>query len=92
MKKEEFYIKLKKTLDDTTKFPAKYLYKFIVPSIGSGPDDIKSKFNGLGAVIETKVSSKGKYTAVSVLVKMKSSTAVIAKYKEVATVKGVISL
>ncbi len=32
--KEDFYVKLKDSLDNTTKFPAEYLYKFIVPAEG----------------------------------------------------------
>jgi putative lipoic acid-binding regulatory protein len=31
-KKEEFYTKLKESLDNTTNFPADYLFKFIVPT------------------------------------------------------------
>ncbi len=31
-KREEFYKKLKESLDNTTKFPADYLFKFIVPT------------------------------------------------------------
>lgn len=31
-KREEFYKKLKESLDDTTKFPTNYLFKFIVPT------------------------------------------------------------
>jgi putative lipoic acid-binding regulatory protein len=91
MKSDEFYIKLKASLEETTKFPSKYLYKFIVPT-GEGVKAIEDKFDGLGAVINTKASSKGKYTAVSVLVLLDSAEAVIAKYKEVSTVKGVLSL
>jgi len=92
MKSEEFYKKLKNTLDETTQFPAAYLYKFIVPTQGSGIKEIESLFNNLGAVIKTKKSSKGKYTAVSIELKVPSSDFVITKYKEVAKVKGVISL
>lgn len=92
MNSDAFYKKLKVTLDETTKFPAAYLYKFIVPSDGDGAKEIQELFNDLGAVIKTKKSSKGKYTAVSIEVKVPSSDFVILKYKEVAIVKGVISL
>ena len=34
--KEDSYKKLKETLDETTQFPSKYLYKFIIPN-----DDLK---------------------------------------------------
>jgi putative lipoic acid-binding regulatory protein len=89
---EAFYEKLKIQLADTSMWPAKYLYKFIVPSLGSQIAEIEQIFDNTGAVITTKVSSKGKYTSVSIVIHMKNPDAVIAKYKEVSKVKGVISL
>ncbi|BAO76906.1 DUF493 family protein [Winogradskyella sp. PG-2] len=92
-KTEEFYDKLKTQLYDTALWPTEYLYKFIVLSIGTGINDIENLFNGLGAVINTNASKNGKYTSVSINVRMKNPEAVIAKYKEVAEkVEGVISL
>ncbi len=92
-KSEEFYEKLKNQLYDTALWPSEYLYKFIVVTEGSGIKDIEGLFNNLGAVINTNVSKNGKYTSVSINVKMKNPEAVIAKYKEVAeNVEGVISL
>jgi len=47
----------------------------------------------MGAVINTKESSNGKYTSVSISILMKDPDAVIQKYQEVAQkVEGVISL
>ncbi|ARN77425.1 hypothetical protein BST97_05185 [Nonlabens spongiae] len=89
---DEFYKKLKKQLADTSLWPSKYLFKFIVPSTGGKIQQIEDKFDNLGAVINTKESSKGTYTSVSVMVKMKNPNAVIEKYKEVGEVEGVISL
>lgn len=92
-KSEEFYDKLKAQLYDTALWPSEYLYKFIVVSKGSGIKDIEELFNNLGAVINTNMSKNGKYTSVSINVKMKNPEAVIAKYKEVAeNIEGVISL
>ncbi|KQC33714.1 hypothetical protein AAU57_10530 [Nonlabens sp. YIK11] len=91
-KSEEFYEKLKLQLADTSLWPSKYLYKFIVPSQQSKIVEIEQIFDNMGAVINTKESSKGKYTSLSILVKMKNPEHVIQKYKEVATVDGVISL
>ena len=89
---EEFYSKLKTQLGDTSLWPAPYLFKFIVPSSEEKVSQICSFFNHEGAVIDTKESRTGKYTSVSINVKMKDPDAVIAKYKEVASVEGVISL
>lgn len=90
---EEFYSKLKAQLQDTSLWPAEYLYKFIVPTKDGKVEQIQNIFNNIGAVITTKQSKKGKYTSVSVNVRMKDPEAVIDKYKEVAAkVEGVISL
>jgi putative lipoic acid-binding regulatory protein len=90
---DEFYEKLKLQLYDTALWPTEYLYKFIVLSKGSGVNYIEALFDNLGAVISTHESKKGKYTSISINVKMKNPEAVIAKYKEVAeNVEGVISL
>ncbi|MBC2846181.1 DUF493 family protein [Winogradskyella flava] len=92
-KTEEFYVKLKAQLQDTTLWPSEYLYKFIVISETAKIDEIKTLFNHLGAVIQTRPSKNGKYTSVSINVRMKNPDAVILKYKEVAkNVEGVISL
>ncbi|MEN8817613.1 MAG: DUF493 family protein [Nonlabens sp.] len=89
---EEFYAKLKTQLADTSIWPSKYMYKFIVPTQGTQIKEIEKVFDNTGAVINTKESSKGKYTSVSILVKMKNPDAVIEKYMEISKVEGVISL
>jgi len=92
-KTEEFYEKLKAQLYDTAVWPTEYLYKFIVLSEGSGVNHIEALFDNLGAVITTTESKNGKYTSVSINVRMKTPEVVIAKYKEVSeNVEGVISL
>lgn len=91
-KEEAFYKKLKTQLDDTTKFPAQYLYKFIVPSSQEKIDEVSKVFDNLGAIINTKKSKSGKYTSLSIYIEMPNSDAVILKYKEVAKIENVISL
>ena len=89
---EEFYKKLKGRLEETTSWPSEYLFKFIVPSEKEKIKSIEDVFDNTGAVIDTKESRKGTYTSVSINVRMKDPDAVIAKYKEVSVVDGVISL
>ncbi len=90
---EEFYKKLKEQLADTALWPTTYLYKFIVPTDTSKIAQVQDIFNNLGAVISTKQSKNGKYTSISINVRMKNPDQVILKYKEVASkVDGVISL
>lgn len=91
---EEFYIKLKSQLEDLTVFPALYLYKFIVPTKDDDAkvSEVTNKFDNLGAIIKTRKSKNGKYTSVSIEVKMKSADAIIEKYKQITVIEGIISL
>ncbi|SHJ70735.1 DUF493 family protein [Pseudozobellia thermophila] len=91
-KSEAFYIRLREQLQETTKWPSDYLYKFIVLSEPEKIAQIHKIFDNTGAVIESKLSKKGKYTSVSVTVNLNSPEEVIVKYKEVSQVEGVISL
>lgn len=90
---DEFYRKLRSQLYDTAMWPTVYLYKFIVPTSDAKIEGIEVIFDNMGAVIKTKKSRNGKYTSVSVNVRMDNPDAVIEKYKEVGVkIEGVISL
>jgi putative lipoic acid-binding regulatory protein len=90
--KEAFYIKLVDSLDATTKFPAEYLYKFIVPTNGHQETEVKELFkNKLAKIVSTK-SKTGKYISLSIRVKLSSSNEVISYYKKAENVEGIISL
>ena len=92
-KSEAFYKKLKVQLQDTALWPSEYLYKFILKTDAQKINDLEQLFNNLGAVINTNASKNGKYTSVSINVRMKNPDAVIEKYKEVAEkIDDVISL
>ncbi|CAM1373679.1 DUF493 family protein [Tenacibaculum xiamenense] len=90
--REEFYNKLKVQLEDTTTFPSKYLYKFIVPTTGNQVQEVQDLFNNGGAVINTKKSRTGKYISVSVQITVKSSDEVIQYYRKAEVIEGIISL
>lgn len=90
--KTDFYKKLKVRLDETTTFPSKYLYKFIVPASELKVQTIESIFNYGGAIIDTRSSKTGKYTSVSILIEMQSSEEIISKYKLAEKIEGIISL
>lgn len=91
-KDKAFYTKLKAQLEDTTTFPADYLYKFIVPTDKNQEQEVQNIFNLKGAVIKTKASKTGKYVSVSVLLKVKNADEVIEYYKKAGKIEGIISL
>ena len=90
-KTEEFYSRLRESLNTTSVWPSEYLYKFIVPTEIEKINFVENTFNNMGAVIVTKQSKTAKFTSVSVNVMMKNPDKVIEKYLEVASVEGIIS-
>ena len=91
-KTTEFYARLKEELDNANVWPAKYLFKFIVPSEAEKIKTVENAFDCMGAVIDTRQSKAGKFTSISVDVQMPSAESIIKKYQEVSTVEGIISL
>jgi hypothetical protein len=90
-KTEEFYIRLKEELQNTSIWPSEYLYKFIVPTDFKKIEAVENAFNNMGAVIKTQQSKAGKYTSLSVNVTLDSPDNVIEKYLEVSSIEGIIS-
>lgn len=90
-KTEEFYIRLKEELGNTSTWPSEYLYKFIVPTDAKKIEEVENAFDNMGAVIKTNQSKTAKFTSISVNVTMDSPESVIEKYIEVSSVEGIIS-
>lgn len=91
-KREEFYNKLKKQLNETSEFPTNYLFKFIVPSQGEGVCKVKEIFFEKEASVSTKKSKNGKYTSISISIKMDTADAIISKYMQADKIENIISL
>lgn len=91
-KTQEFYTRLKEELIKNTLWPSEYLYKFVVPTDVEKIRRIENAFNNMGAVIVTSQSKTGKYTSVSINVRIKNPDTVIEKYIEVSDIEGLISL
>jgi len=91
-KKEKFYKDLKANLEENTSFPSDYLYKFIVPMSKNQGDEVTSFFKEKKAKISKRVSKTGKYTSVSILIRVASADEVIGYYRSVEGIEGLISL
>lgn len=91
-KTEDFYIRLKSELEESTTWPSVYLYKFIVPTSATNINLVENTFDNMGAVIQTHSSKTGKYTSISINVTMQNADKVIEKYQELSTIEGIISL
>jgi putative lipoic acid-binding regulatory protein len=89
---EAFYRKFKTQLETTVHFPSIYTYKFIVPNSTDASSRIKEIFDTTGAVISARPSAKGTYSSITISVMMESADDVIAKYRSVGSIDGVVML
>ena len=78
----------KEKLDNVHKFPAMYMFKFIVTE--DKKENVKALFPR--NELHFKPSSKGKYISVTAEVMMPSSDRVIAIYKQASEIEGLIAL
>ena len=91
-KQTEFYINLKKRLQETTQFPTHYLYKFIIPAKGTQLSQIKHLFLATKTTVNTKFSKNMKYISVSIKVLEQNAEDIIERYQSVRHIKGIVSL
>lgn len=91
-KEKDFYQRLKEELNQTSKWPSDYLYKFIIPNKKEKIEQLENIFKNSEAQITTKESSNGKYISYSININLDSPEAVIEYYKQVGSIEGIISL
>ena len=89
--KDDQYENLLKKLSEDKNWPQVYMFKFIITAQHRRIALVESKFSD-EAVIHEKESSGGKYISITVKEVMLNPEAVIAKYKEVSTIEGVMAL
>lgn len=89
---EDFYVRLKDELNQSTKWPSEYLYKFIIPNDSVKKEQLIAIFSKKETQTDYRKSSNGKYLSVSIKVTMLSADEVIQYYKEASNIDGIISL
>lgn len=88
----EFYERLREKLNESTRFPAVYLYKFIVPSEQEKMIFLREIFKNKEAKFTTKNSSSGKFTSFSVEIIAQNADEIIKFYQEASQIEGIVSL
>ena len=87
-----YYQQFETKLRDSQPWPGPYLYKFIVKRQSDHLEQIKSWFTELEVTLTEKESSKGSYRSLSILAANQTPAAVVAIYKKVKELPGVIIL
>ena len=91
MNNEELFKSLHEKLSKEENWPQVYMFKFIIVADNKKIALVESKFTD-EATIHQKESSNGKYMSITVTEVMLDPDAVIAKYKEISEIEGVMSL
>ncbi|QCX54152.1 DUF493 domain-containing protein [Elizabethkingia sp. JS20170427COW] len=91
-KHEEFYVRLQTQLDQHHDFPEDYTFKFIIENNQSKLTEIYKVFDDVKYTFSTNESKNGKYVSCTIVAFVLSADQVIAFYKAVSKIDGVIML
>lgn len=91
-KDDAFYLRLREQLLETSRWPASYMFKFIVPTLGNAEQVLRQLFEKNDVSIAVRASSKGKYTSVSVSGIFDNPDVIIEKYRLAAKIPNIIQL
>lgn len=84
-------IKLRYQLDNLHTWPSEYMFKFIVPDDDEKRHQIEQLF-GEKADIRSRLSSKGTYSAYSIVMVAESTDEVVNIYRKAGEIEGLRSL
>lgn len=82
------YVNFKNKLDEVHTWPSSYLFKFVVPQAKKG-ELLSMMPTGM---VQERSSSNEKYVSISLTAQMDNSDEVVAVYKQVAQIEGVVTL
>jgi putative lipoic acid-binding regulatory protein len=85
------YDKLREQLKLEKEWPVVYMFKFIVPADNKRIALVESKFSDEAEIFQ-KESSGGKYISITIKEVMMDAESIIAKYKEMKGIEGLIAL
>jgi uncharacterized protein len=89
---QDFWEKFLTELDNNYTFPAVYEYKFIVPSHTTARQELMALFAEPLEDVQTRASSSGKYTSISISKIQNSAEEIIAQYIKTQHIPGLLSL
>lgn len=88
---EEHINRLRERLNEIHRWPSIYMFKFILPTDEERITQLKVIF-GESAEFKERLSSNGKYTAVTVREMILDADTIFDRYRLATTIQGIISL
>lgn len=87
-----FYERLKKRLEETSTFPADYMFKFVFPADAEKLRALRARFERFSPRVSVRTSKNGKYTSVTILICAPDAETIVIKYREASEIEGIIIL
>ncbi len=84
----DVYVNFKNKLDEVHTWPSPYLFKFVVPSTKKG--ELLSMIPS--GLVQERSSSNEKYVSISLTAEMGNADEVVAVYKLVSQIEGIMTL
>ncbi|MGB0261155.1 MAG: DUF493 family protein [Flavobacteriaceae bacterium] len=91
-KEASFYQRLHTQLSESTDWPSRYLFKFIIPKDENRKNVLLAIFSGMETDVTIKNSSGNKYQSISVESVFETPELIIEIYKKAAQIEGIIQL
>lgn len=89
---EQFWENLRAKLEENSKWPELYMFKFIVPADNQKIAQVENLFNSELAQIDLRHSRGGKYVSITAKEVMTSPEKVIERYKAASVIEGLMAL
>lgn len=90
--KEAKYQALKQKLEESSSWPAIYMFKFIVKADKQKIAQVENLFNTKEAQVTMRESKKGTFVSITAKEMMLNPDEIINRYKEAEGIEGLISL
>ena len=88
-----FYDRLKEELAKNADWPAKYMYKFIMPNDdNNNVAKVEERFGDKEIDLKKNYSKTGKYVSVTVVTEEENPDAIIKRYKAMEDIDGLVAL
>jgi putative lipoic acid-binding regulatory protein len=91
MSKEEFYGRLREELEKNHEWPTKYMYKFIIPNDENKVEEVKKRFDK-EYQFRQNYSRTGKFISLTFVTDEKSADDIIAQYRKMEDIEGLIAI
>ncbi len=90
--REEFYKRLREELEKNHEWPVRYMFKFILPNEEENIRKVRERFADLKHDYKQNFSRNGKYVSLSIVARMSDPDQIIARYRKMEDIPGLIAI